>query len=90
MIVEGIYKKIKAMGFQSGNVLEPAMGTGNFFSTMPQELKDNVSLIGVEIDSITGKIASYLHDDANEFIQPFQDVQLKEKSFDLIVGNIPL
>ncbi|MEB7428312.1 hypothetical protein NGC25_13615 [Enterococcus faecalis] len=90
MIVEGIYKKIKAMGFQSGNVLDPAMGTGNFFSAMPQELKGNVSLTGVEIDSITGKIARYLHDDANVFIQPFQDVQLKEKSFDLIVGNIPL
>lgn len=89
MIIEHIYQKVKTMGFQSGNVLDPAMGTGNFFSAMPQELKDNVSLTGVEIDSITGKIASYLHDDANVFIQPFQDVQLKEKSFDLIVGNIP-
>ncbi|EJZ8466927.1 helicase, partial [Enterococcus faecalis] len=72
MIIEHIFQKVKTMGFQSGNVLDPAMGTGNFFSAMPQELKDNVSLTGVEIDSITGKIASYLHDDANVFIQPFQ------------------
>ncbi len=89
VIIEQIYKKVQDMGFQAGNVLDPAMGTGNFFSAMPQQLKDNVSLTGIEIDSITGKIASYLHDDATVFIQPFQDVQLKEKSFDLIVGNIP-
>lgn len=89
VIIEQIYKKVQDMGFQAGNVLDPAMGTGNFFSAMPQQLKDNVSLTGIEIDLITGKIASYLHDDATVFIQPFQDVQLKEKSFDLIVGNIP-
>lgn len=88
-IIEVIFNKSNLMGFKGGKVLDPAMGTGNFFSVMPQHLKDNSELHGVELDSITGGIASYLHDDATIQIKPFEQTTFEDNSFDLVIGNIP-
>lgn len=81
--------KIEKMGFKGGKVLDPAMGTGNFFSAMPNRMKEQSELFGVELDPITGAIATYLHNDANVQIKPFEKTTFENNSFDLIVGNIP-
>jgi N12 class adenine-specific DNA methylase len=88
-IIDSIYKGLNHLGFEGGNILEPSMGVGNFFGRMPKSIKDISSLFGVEIDTISGKIAQYLYPSANIKIAPFQDVAYKDNSFDLIVGNVP-
>lgn len=88
-IIDGIYKALSHLGFEGGNILEPSMGIGNFFGKMPKAIKENSSLFGVEIDSVSGRIARYLYPSANIEIAPFQDVAYKDGVFDLIVGNVP-
>lgn len=88
-IIHEIYKKLEDMGFKGGRVLDPSMGTGNFFSAMPKEMKNNSELIGVELDSLTAQIASQLHGDTQVYAQGFETVDFKDKSFDLVVGNVP-
>ena len=88
-IIDSIYKGLSHLGFEGGNILEPSMGVGNFFGKMPKSIKDVSSLFGVEIDSISGRIAQYLYPSANIEVAPFQDVAYKDNSFDLIIGNVP-
>ena len=88
-IIDGIYKALSHLGFEGGNILEPSMGIGNFFGRMPKTVKDKSSLFGVEIDSISGRIAQQLYPSANIEIAPFQDVAYKDGAFDLIIGNVP-
>lgn len=88
-IIDGVYKALAHLGFEGGNVLEPSMGVGNFFGRMPKSVRDNSSLFGVEIDSISGRIAQYLYPSAKIEISPFQDVAYKDGAFDLIIGNVP-
>ena len=88
-IIDSIYKGLSHLGFEGGNILEPSMGVGNFFGKMPKAIKDVSSLFGVEIDTISGKIAQYLYPSANIEVAPFQDVAYKDNSFDLIIGNVP-
>ena len=88
-IIDSIYKALNHIGFEGGNVLEPSMGVGNFFGRMPKAVKDNSNLFGVEIDSISGRIAQQLYPSANIEIAPFQDVAYKDGAFDLIIGNVP-
>lgn len=88
-IIDEIYKALNYLGFEGGNILEPSMGVGNFFGRLPKSLKSNSSLFGVEIDTISGRIAKYLYPSASIEIAPFQDVAYKDNSFDLIVGNVP-
>ena len=88
-IIDGVYKVLAHLGFEGGNVLEPSMGVGNFFGRMPKSVRDNSSLFGVEIDSISGRIAQYLYPSAKIEISPFQDVAYKDGAFDLIIGNVP-
>lgn len=87
-IIEQIYKVLQSMGFQRGNILEPAMGIGKFFSLLPVQLQDS-KLFGVEIDTISGKIAKKLFPKADISISGFEDTEFEENYFDLIIGNIP-
>jgi len=88
-IIDGIYKALEHLGFEGGNILEPSMGVGNFFGRMPKSIKGNSSLFGVEIDTISGRIAQHLYPSAKIEISPFQDVAYKDGAFDLIIGNVP-
>lgn len=65
------------------------MGTGNFFSAMPADLRDNSQLYGVELDSLSGAIAKQLHPDTDVKVQGFETTAYNDKSFDLVIGNVP-
>lgn len=89
IIVSAIYKKIEELGFKSGNILDPAMGTGNFYSAMPGNMKNNSTLYGVELDTVTGKIAKQLHQTASIQIKGFEKAEFDKGTFDIVVGNVP-
>lgn len=88
-IIEGIYEALGNFGFDGGNVLEPAMGVGNFFGCMPKEMQDSSHLYGVEIDSISGLIAQTLYPDADIAISGFEKNSFQNGCFDVAVGNVP-
>lgn len=88
-VIDGIYEALGNFGFEGGNVLEPAMGVGNFFGCMPKEMQDNSQLYGVEIDSLSGRIAQALYPDADIAIQGFEKNRFQNGSFDVAVGNVP-
>ena len=88
-VIEGIYEALGNFGFEGGNVLEPAMGVGNFFGCMPKEMQDNSQLYGVEIDSISGRIAQALYPDADIAISGFEKNSFQNGCFDVAVGNVP-
>ena len=88
-IIEGIYEALGNFGFEGGNVLEPAMGVGNFFGCMPKEMQDSSHLYGVEIDSISGRIAQALYPDADIAISGFEKNSFQNGCFDVAVGNVP-
>ena len=88
-IIDGIYEALDSFGFTGGNVLEPAMGIGNFFGRMPEDMQKNSQLYGVEIDSISGRIAQKLYPDADIAIQGFEKNTYQKGSFDIAVGNVP-
>lgn len=88
-IIKAIYKAVIRMGFRGGNILEPSMGIGNFYSAIPEEIEKNSNLYGVEIDDISGRIAKLLHPSANIQICGFQDAQFDDNFFDLVIGNVP-
>ena len=89
VVIDGIYEALENFGFQGGNVLEPAMGVGNFFGRMPEEMQKNSRLYGVEIDSISGRIAQKLYPDADIAIQGFEKNNFQNGCFDVAVGNVP-
>ena len=89
VVIENIYKLLEKAGFQGGNILEPSMGIGNFFGKMPNEMRENSHLYGVEIDSITGRIARQLYPNANISITGFEKTGFNSESFDVILGNVP-
>ena len=86
-IIRAIYDAVGQMGFQTGNILEPAMGIGNFFGMLPEEMK-NSRLYGVELDSISGRIARQLYPNANITIAGFETTDRRD-FFDLAIGNVP-
>ncbi|MBO0422702.1 helicase-related protein [Enterococcus plantarum] len=87
--IEEIWNKLEKAGFSGGRVLDPAMGSGNFFSAMPKTLRDQSELVGVEIDSITGEIAKQLHPSTMVHVKGFEQTMFKNGSFDVVVGNVP-
>ena len=87
-IIEGIYKAVELMGLNPQNLLEPSMGTGNFLGMLPDSMKDT-ALYGVELDSITGRIARQLYPQAHITVDGFERVHFPDNSFDLAVGNVP-
>ena len=88
-IIQVIYEAIEKTGFKGGNILDPAMGTGNFFAAMPQEMKANSTLYGVELDSLTARLAKQLHQTAHIQQMGFEHTNFNQGSFDLVVGNVP-
>ena len=87
-VIKAIYKCIEDMGFTTGNVLEPACGVGNFFGLLPESMAGS-KLYGVELDSITGRIARQLYRNANIAVQGYENSNLPDSFFDLAVGNVP-
>lgn len=88
VIISAIYEGLKNIGFESGKILEPAMGIGNFFGAMPEGMRAS-ELHGVELDSLTGRIAKQLYPDADIQIKGFEKTRLENDSFDAVVGNVP-
>ena len=88
IVIKAIYHAIENMGFKTGNVLEPACGIGNFFGLVPESMKDS-KLYGVELDSITGRIAKQLYQSANIAVQGYEEANLPDSFFDLAIGNVP-
>ncbi len=86
-VIKAIYEAIGNMGFQSGNILEPSMGVGNFFGLLPEEMRSS-KLYGVELDSITGRIAKQLYPNADITVAGFETTNRRD-FFDLAVGNVP-
>ena len=87
VVIRAMYEALASMGFQDGNVLEPACGVGNFFGMLPEEMQSS-KLYGVELDSITGRIARQLYPDAQIEIRGFEKTSRKD-FFDVAVGNVP-
>ena len=86
-VIQAIYEAVGKMGFQTGNILEPSCGVGNFFGMLPEEMQGS-KLYGVELDSITGRIAKQLYPKANITIAGFQTTDRRD-FYDLAVGNVP-
>lgn len=89
-VIDGIYKALTRFGVKGNNrILEPAMGTGNFFGFMPQEIASGAKLYGVELDRVTGKIATKLYPQAKIQIKGFEETAFQDNFFDLMVTNVP-
>ena len=86
-VIRGIYDAVERMGFRSGNILEPSMGVGNFFGMLPDTMQDS-RLYGVELDSITGRIAQKLYPQADITVAGFETTDRRD-FYDLAVGNVP-
>ena len=86
-VIRGIYNAVEHMGFRSGNILEPSMGVGNFFGMLPDSMADS-RLYGVELDSITGRIAKKLYPQADITVAGFETTDRRD-FYDLAVGNVP-
>lgn len=89
IIIDSIYAVLKNSGFNGGNILEPAMGIGNFFGKIPDSISENSKLYGVEIDSISGRISKQLYPNANITIDGFEKTRFQNNSFDVVLGNVP-
>ena len=86
-VIRSIYDAVERMGFRTGNILEPSMGVGNFFGMLPESMADS-RLYGVELDSITGRIAQKLYPEANIKVAGFETTDRRD-FYDLVVGNVP-
>ncbi|WP_430750814.1 SNF2-related protein [Faecalibacterium prausnitzii] len=86
-VIRGIYDAVERMGFRSGNILEPSMGVGNFFGMLPDTMQDS-RLYGVELDSVTGRIAKKLYPQADITVAGFETTDRRD-FYDLAVGNVP-
>lgn len=89
VVINAMYQALENFGFEKGNLLEPAMGTGNFFGMLPENLKNNVKEYGVELDSISGRIAKQLYPNANIQISGFEKATTPDNFYDVAVGNVP-
>ena len=88
-IIDGIYEALDRFGFNGGNLLEPSCGVGNFLGKMPLKMAEHTNIYGVEIDSISGRIAKQLYPDADIQITGFESTHFQNGSFDAAVGNVP-
>ncbi len=87
-IIRAMYRVLENMGFKKGNVLEPAMGIGNFFGMMPNSMNES-NLYGVELDSLTGRIAKMLYPNAKVAVKGFEKTTFSNNFFDVAIGNVP-
>lgn len=87
-VIKAMYAAIEKMGFRMGNILEPSCGIGNFFGLLPESMAGS-RLYGVELDSLTGRIAKQLYQNANIAIQGYEATSLPDSFFDVAIGNVP-
>lgn len=88
IVINAIYNALKNMGVEQANILEPSCGTGNFLGMLPQEMQSS-KLYGVELDSISGKIAKQLYQKANIKVEGYEKADLPDSFFDIAIGNVP-
>ena len=88
VIIKSMYKALENMGFNQGNILEPSCGIGNFMGLVPESMKDS-KIYGIELDSITGRIAQQLYQRNSVAIQGYEDTTLPDSFFDVAIGNVP-
>jgi len=88
VVIKAMYDALDRLGFSQGNILEPSCGTGNFFGLLPENMQ-NSKLHGVEIDSLTGRLAKQLYPKANIAIEGFEKTNLPDDHFDVVLGNVP-
>lgn len=88
-VIDSVYLVLERFQFEGGNILEPSMGVGNFFAKMPDEMRADSKIYGVELDSISGRIAKQLYPEDNIQIKGFEKTTFKNNSFDVVIGNIP-
>ena len=88
VIIQGIYRTLQRIGFTKGNLLEPSMGIGNFFGMLPETMRES-HLYGVELDSLTGRIARLLYPKANITVDGYEKTAFPNDFFDVAVGNVP-
>ena len=87
-VIKAIYRGLSQMGFETGNILEPSCGTGNFLGLLPESM-ENSRIYGVELDSISGRIAKQLYQKADIRIQGFENADFSDSFFDVAIGNVP-
>ena len=87
-VIKAIYRGLSQMGFETGNILEPSCGTGNFLGLLPESM-ENSRIYGVELDSISGRIAKQLYQKADIRIEGFENADFSDSFFDVAIGNIP-
>ena len=88
VVIQAMYEGLAKMGFEGGNILEPSMGVGNFFGLLPEEMQKS-RLYGVELDSITGRIAKQLYPNASVTVDGFEKTAYPNDFFDVVIGNVP-
>ncbi|WP_438273573.1 DEAD/DEAH box helicase family protein [Thomasclavelia ramosa] len=88
VVIDSIYQVIENLGFHQGNILEPSCGVGNFFGRIPEDL-NNSHFYGIELDSLTGRIAKQLYQNVNIAIEGYENTKLPDSFFDIAIGNIP-
>lgn len=88
VVIRSIYQALENMGFRNGNILEPSCGIGNFMGLIPDSMGES-KIYGVELDSITGRIAQQLYQKNNIAVQGFEATELPDSFFDAAVGNVP-
>lgn len=88
-VIKFMYDAVVRMGFTGGKILEPALGTGKFISGCPENIRDNSKFTGIELDSITGRIAKLLYPEAEIRVQGFEKTTLKDDHYDLVISNVP-
>ncbi len=88
-LIRQMWDKLERDGFTGGKILDPSMGTGNFFAAMPKQLREKSELYGAELDTITGAIAKHLHPNSHIEVKGFETVAFNDNSFDLVISNVP-
>lgn len=88
VVIKAMYNALDNLGFSKGNILEPSCGTGNFFGLLPDSMADS-KLHGIEIDSLTGRIAKQLYQKASIAVEGFEKTNLPDDHFDVVIGNVP-
>ncbi|MBS7888890.1 N-6 DNA methylase [Streptococcus suis] len=88
-LIRQMWEKLERDGFTGGKILDPSMGTGNFFAAMPKHLRENSELYGIELDTITGTIAKHLHPNSHIEVKGFETIVFNDNSFDLVLSNVP-
>jgi len=88
IVIDGIYSTLSEMGFKSGNILEPSMGVGNFIGNLPDEMNKS-KFYGVELDSVSGRIAKFLYPESDVQVKGFEETSFSNNFFDVAIGNVP-